>query len=34
MHIYPFVIVDDILNKYKGIHMYCKVSDYFEPDMH
>jgi len=34
MHIYPFVIVDDILNKYDGIHMYCKVTDYNEPDMH
>lgn len=34
MHIFPFVIVDDILNKYKGIHMYCKVTDYNEPDMH
>lgn len=34
MHIYPFVIVDDVLNKYPKLKMYCKVTDYNEPDMH
>lgn len=33
MHIYPFVIVDDVLSRYAGLHMHCKVTDYNEPDM-
>ena len=33
MHIVPVIVVDDVLKKYKGIHMCCTIVDYNEPDI-
>ena len=33
MHIVPFVVVDDVMKKWPNLKMFCKVTDYNEPDM-